>query len=419
MILFYNFVTSIAPALLKLVSPFSSKVKTWLEATATWKEDILASGIGSSKCNVWFHCASLGEYEQGKPVMEALKLEYPEVSIIVTFFSPSGYKARKNSNLASYVGYLPMDTYENSREFVQIVSPKLAFFVKSEIWPNFINALKAKHIPMFLLSARFYDKQTIFKKRGGLFKAQLRKFDLIFVQNKSSQVLLKKHKTDSIYSGDTRYDQVAQLLDNKKEYPLIKKFIENRPVFLAGSCWPEDVAVLKTFLKETKSKIILAPHDVSEKMINQVISDIGLPSIRYSTFSAETNLSGFNVLIIDCIGMLASLYDYCTVAYVGGAFKQGLHNILEPAVYGVPVVFGPQIEEFAEAGEMIKNGGAFSCNTNDEMYECLKKLFANEIFMKEAGEANRMFTNTKKGATEIVMRNVKTVASNLPCFSKI
>ena len=175
MILFYNFFTSIAPVLLKLISPFSSKIKTWLEATATWKEELLISGISSSQCNVWFHCASLGEYEQGLPVMETLKSEFPEVSIIVTFFSPSGYKARKNSALASYVGYLPMDTFENYKEFVKIVSPKLAFFVKSEIWPNFINALRSQHIPMFLLSARFYEKQTIFKKRGSLFKAQLRK----------------------------------------------------------------------------------------------------------------------------------------------------------------------------------------------------------------------------------------------------
>ena len=417
MIVLYNFFTSVAPAFLKIIAPFSPKIRLWLSSVQNWKEEINKSEIVSAECNVWFHCASLGEFEQGKPVMEALKQHYPKVSIVVTFFSPSGYSARKNTPLASFVGYLPIDTKENAMDFINIVKPQLAFFIKSEIWPNFINALRAKHIPAFLLSARFHEKQTLFKRRGRFFRNQLRKFDLIFVQNKSSRTLLKKHNLDSVFSGDTRYDQVSQLPAQKKEFPFINKFKNNESLLISGSVWMEDLEALSTFISGNETKIILAPHDVSDKMVLRIISFLKVPAIRYSLINEQTDLANSKVLIIDSIGMLASLYALADVAYVGGAFKQGLHNILEPAVYGIPVIFGPETTGFPEAAEILKEGGGFSIKDKNELNELLCLLFNDSTRRLESGKKNSDFIQTRKGATEKIMTSVKTTVSNLSCFS--
>lgn len=397
--------------LLRLVAPFSKKVALWLAGRKDWQATLRASGVANRPCNIWFHCASLGEYEQGKPVMEAVKQAFPSVSLIVTFFSPSGYEARKNSSLADLVMYMPADTYSNARTFLELAKPKIALFVKSEIWPNFIEALKQRHTPLLLLSARFHPGQGLFGFGGSFFRNQLKKFDFIFVQNNASKKILKKYGIYSIVSGDTRFDQVAQLPQENKDFPIVTSFVNHRPTLIIGSCWEQDLKVLLPFIHQTDNnyKVIIAPHDVGPQMVQWVQSQLQVSSIRYSQNASRESYEEAKVLVIDNIGMLSYIYRYAQVAFVGGAFKQGLHNILEPAVYGIPVVFGPETDGFPEALDMMEHAGAFSVTTAEEAQQLLEDLLRSDAYRMDRGQANRIFMENGEGATTKIMTNIKVL----------
>lgn len=407
----YNFFIHILLKIIGLVSIFNSKIRLWLDGRKDWKEKLALYVEADQKPKIWFHCASLGEFEQGKPVMQAIKEAYPQVSIVVTFFSPSGYEARKNTELAQYVGYLPADTKENAFDFVETLSPKMAFFVKSEIWPNFVSALKGYNVPLFLISARFFEGQSIFKRNRGFFRNQLKKFDFIFVQDKASQKQLKKFNIESVLAGDTRFDQVPQLLTNGIQFPIIEQWKGNDKLLVVGSCWMEDIHVLTKFINESNQniKILLAPHDVSEKMVLAISDTIKVPFEKYSELVDKKGSTDKKFIILDSIGILANAYKYADVAFVGGAFKQGLHNILEPAVFGIPVVFGPETTGFNEAAEMLKTGGAFSVSEESEAYELLVKLFTDKNLRTQIGEENNKYMTSKRGATEKIMVNAKMI----------
>lgn len=415
MTVLYSFVVRVSAPLLSIASLFSSRVKAWLQGRNNWKEDLFKAQTNENSFNVWFHCSSLGEFEQGRPLMEKLKVLYPSINLYITFFSPSGYTVRKEYPLAHYTGYLPLDTPANAQELIQLINPKLVVFVKAEIWPNFISVVKRKNIPSLLISARFYEDQTLFKRRGKLFLKALLKFDFIFVQDKLSQKLLKKQGRESILAGDTRYDNVLTTKNNPKTFTEIETFINGKNTLVVGSCWEQDLQVLLPYLhSNTKAKYILASHDVSEKMIKYIEERLKVPYVRYSTIFTvnKSQLLDAQVLIIDTIGILAQLYKYAYVAYIGGAFQQGLHNILEPAAFGVPVVFGPNSEGFLEAQEMLESAGVFSIKNEEALKNQLDQLFNDPLQHRLAGERNSRFIESKTGATEKIMTTLRTLLDN-------
>jgi 3-deoxy-D-manno-octulosonic-acid transferase len=412
----YHFLLSILVPILRLAAPFHKKISAWFNGRKDWNIQLKNAQFNENEFNVWFHCASLGEFEQGKTLMEEIKHLCPNTKILVTFFSPSGFEARKNDPIAHHVGYLPIDTAENASLFMELAKPKLIVFVKSEIWPNFILAMKRKRVPSILISARFHEGQTLFKRNGKLFLNSLKKFDFIFVQNKSSQKLLRKHGIEAILSGDTRYDRVAQLKLQPKTFPFIETFVDKKPCLVVGSCWEQDIEALLPFMNNQNEqiKIILAPHDIGEKMIQHIISRLKVNFVRYSELAnfGEQKLLTVKILIIDNIGMLSSAYQYGHVAYVGGAFKQGLHNILEPAVFELPVIFGPHIDGFPEAKEMLNEGGAFSIKDAVTASLMLKQLFDDPSSHASSSNANKNFIEIRVGATQKIMNTVRMLVAS-------
>jgi 3-deoxy-D-manno-octulosonic-acid transferase len=350
---------------------------------------------------VWFHAASLGEFEQGRPVIEQLKREEPDTKILLTFFSPSGYEIRKNYTGADIVSYLPLDTLGNALRFVDIVKPYKAIFIKYEFWPNYLLALKAAHVPVFSISAIFRPEQVFFKGYGSWYKSLLKTFKHIFVQDKPSKELLQAHGINNVsVAGDTRFDRVADLANQAKSIPLVEAFVKDaRKVIVAGSTWPKDEEFLVRYLKEHADvKLILVPHEIHEAHLSGIFKQLGTDFIRY-TQADESNILSSNCLIVDTIGLLSSIYRYTNVAYIGGGFGVGIHNTLEAAVYNVPVVFGPNYRKFCEARELIAAGGAFSINDYEMLEAQLDKLFNDTDAGKIAGE----YVKQNTGATKMII----------------
>lgn len=350
----------------------------------------------------WFHCASLGEFEQGRPLMEALKdKEYCQ--IVITFFSPSGYEIRKNYDLADLVLYLPNDSKKNAKRFLKILDPTAAFFIKYEFWANYIFEAKKLAIPLYSVSAVFRKNQIFFKWYGGYMRSVLKSVSNIFVQDKSSQELLKTIGVDSILSGDTRYDRVMRNAENAKRFPLIDSFTKDHKIFVCGSLWIHDLQVVSEELKKMGDdwKIILTTHEIDEPHLKEAESFFTEKKlVRFSKLN-EFN-SDSKILLIDNVGMLMHLYGYADLAYVGGAFKTGLHNILEPASFGLPVIFGPHHKKFPEAELFIQNGIGFSISNAVEFKSVLEKLQQENLIEKVVG-----FMNLKRGATKVILAHFK------------
>lgn len=416
MALLYSLIVRASVPLLTISSLFNKKISAWWKGRKGWKERLDKIRLHEEKLNVWFHCASLGEFEQGKPLMQQIAQTYPRVNLYVTFFSPSGYEIKKHDPLAFCVEYLPLDTPQNAKIFIELVRPSLAIFVKSELWPNFVAELRRKRVPRMLISARFYQKQALFAWYGRIFLKTLASFDFVYVQDAASQRLLNKVGISSVVAGDTRYDNVLSTQKKPQPLPLIERFVGSSKVLVVGSCWQEDLELICPYLnQEVKDlKTILAPHDVSESMISHIVSQLRVPAVRYSQLveCPDLTLEGMQVLIIDCIGILAHTYKYATVAYVGGAFKQGLHNILEPAAFGKPVLFGPNYDGFPEAGEMLSQGGGFSVSNQMEFGQAINGLLQDNSFCMEASLKNKQFIERKTGATEKIMTAIKTLLEN-------
>jgi 3-deoxy-D-manno-octulosonic-acid transferase len=369
----------------------------------------LPDGQGTSNSRlIWFHCSSLGEFEQGRPVIEKLKIKNEKLKIVLTFFSPSGYEVRKNYAGADFVCYLPLDTRRNAKRFIELVKPNEAYFVKYEYWHYYFHALKEKNIPLYIVSAIFRDDQVFFRWYGKFFRNMLKCVAHFFVQDESS---LKKLNalgfSNATVTGDTRFDRVAEIAGNPKEFPLLEKFSSGKKMIIAGSTWYKDEKIIYDLSRVLGTiydlKIIIAPHDISENRIKEVENLFAEnKAIRYS-LANEQNVSDKNVMIIDSIGMLASLYRYGWITYVGGGFDNGIHNILEAAVYSKPVFFGPRHHKAAEAIALIKNGGAFSVIDAKQMIDTLEKFKNDESYYANSCEASRRFVSGSTGATKKIL----------------
>jgi len=345
----------------------------------------------------WFHCASLGEFEQGRPVMEGLKSK-EECQIVVTFFSPSGYEVKKDYEGADLIVYLPKDSKSNAVRFLKTIQPKKIYFVKYEFWAHFILEAKARKIPIYSISAVFREDQIFFKWYGSFMVKVLESFDAIYVQNKATQSLLNANAKSNELSGDTRFDRVLANASQVKSYNEVSQFCGDRKVLICGSIWTEDLNVISDKINSLNDwKIIVAPHEIGEDFITKIESKLKLNTIRYSKISNYTNEQ---VLIIDNIGMLMNLYQYGTLAYVGGGFKTGLHNILEPAAFGMNVIFGNKTEKFPEAQLFINEGIGFSVDDSQSFSETFDKLTSLDLSQKV-----HSFMNSQKGATEIILEN--------------
>ena len=384
--LFYNISIYLYQLAIWLVSPFNKKAKLWIDGRRVKFNNSTTQQFNNSKL-AWFHCASLGEFEQGRPVIEKFRQTFPDHKILLTFFSPSGYEVRKNYVGADFVHYLPSDTPTNAREFIEYFNPSIAFFVKYEFWYNYLRVLHEKRIPVISFSAIFRGNQTFFHWYGGFQRNILKYFTHIFVQNKSSLELLQSIGIQNVtIGGDTRFDRVKQIADARKNLPIIETFRDGKPLLIIGSCWQEDFEVIAPFLNtfEKELKVIIAPHEIHEEEIEQWRKLLKNDSIKYSDVVNLNNkflLSNPyhpnpNTLIIDNIGMLSSLYQYADFAWIGGAYGKGLHNILEAATFGLPIFFGNKnYKKFQEAVDLEELNGAKSIADTAEFEVEFRKLY--------------------------------------------
>ena len=350
---------------------------------------------------VWFHAASLGEFEQGRPIIENLKQTHPEYKIILTFFSPSGYEVRKNYNGADFICYLPMDMSWNVKRFLDIVNPDYAVFIKYEFWMNYLLELKKRQIKTYIVSAIFRESQLFFRSYGGFYRRLLKSFSHLFVQNDESVRLLHSIGVDNVTKvGDTRFDRVADIASNAKDLPVVQLFKRDKKVLVAGSSWPNDEEILLSYFNQNKDvKLIIAPHEIHEEHLQSIISKLQRPYVRYTQATTE-NVSDADCLIIDCFGLLSSVYRYGEVAYIGGGFGVGIHNILEAAVYGIPVIFGPNYKKFQEAVDLIELGGAFSISDYTGFSRLMSDLLVdNSSLYASSAAVSNDYSQRNRGAT--------------------
>jgi 3-deoxy-D-manno-octulosonic-acid transferase len=396
----YNIATHLAGFHLKVIGLFSKKLMLGVKGRAeTFK--LLKSNIEPSDKVIWLHCASLGEYEQGLPVFEAIKSHYQQHNVLLSFFSPSGYEIKKNSPIADLVVYLPLDTKINAKTFLNLTHPDLVIFVKYEIWPNYLTELKRRNIKSILISAAFRKDQSLFKAQGKWIKKTLSAFEHIFVQNKNSEEILdSKGITNVTVSGDTRFDRVSNQILQNNDVPGIKEFKDNKLCIVAGSTWPDGEKYFVDFINKDTSdtKYIIVPHNIKLNKIKDMQSLIASPSILYSEFK-DRNLKDYKVLIIDSIGLLSKVYHFADLAYVGGAIgNTGLHNTLEAAVFGIPIIIGNNHKKFPEALEMITRGGMYSVNRQEDFNQILHKLITNKEERVQSGALNAHYVTENKGA---------------------
>ncbi|MBS1486860.1 MAG: 3-deoxy-D-manno-octulosonic acid transferase [Bacteroidetes bacterium] len=355
---------------------------------------------------VWVHCASLGEFEQGRPIIESIKREYPPIKILLTFFSPSGFEVRKNYSQADFIFYLPWDTPRQAKEFVAITQPVLAIFIKYEFWFHYTEALKKARVKIISTSCIMRPNQIFFKKYGGLFRQLLKNFDYFFTQNSETKKLLSSIGITQVeVAGDTRFDRVNEIIRSGKEVALVKQFKDNQKTFVVGSCWPEDMEALAPFINENDGllKFIIAPHEITESFLLDIEKSLQVKTCRFS--EQKENIESYSVLIIDNIGMLAQLYRYGEFAFVGGAFGKGLHNILEAACYGIPVFFGDKsYHKYQEATDLIMRGGAFEVNGYADLKMKYELMISRPESFLLACEVTKSYVQENLGATEKIMK---------------
>jgi 3-deoxy-D-manno-octulosonic-acid transferase len=405
--LLYNTGIHLYTAAIRVAAMFNPKAKLWVEGRRNLFEK-MEQTISSGEPLIWFHAASLGEFEQGRPVIEDIRKKFPQHKILLTFFSPSGYEIRKNYAGADYIFYLPADTRANVRRFLAIAKPQMAFFIKYEYWLNFLNALQINNIPTYLFSAIFRPDQIFFRWYGALFLNALKSYKHIFVQNNESKILLENAGIESVtVSGDTRFDRVAAIASTVKHLQLVVDFVGKNPVFIAGSTWPADEQLIAQYIKSSNNsfKTILAPHEIEKEHLDFICNLLPNRLLRYSQAEGK-NLADYDILLIDNIGMLSSLYQYGTVSYIGGGFGKGIHNTLEAATFGLPVLFGPNYQKFSEAKQLIALGAAFTFETNDQLTNLLDKLFADKELCHNAGDAARNFVQNNTGASRTILNSL-------------
>lgn len=391
--------------LIGVASLFNEKARLFVVGRKDWKRK-LAKLKEDGGDNIWIHCASLGEFEQGRPLIEAISESHPEFRIVLTFFSPSGYEIRKNYDKAALVSYLPLDSRSNARDFLELLNPKMAVFVKYEFWRHYISGLKQRSIPLYLVSAIFRKEQPFFRKDlfGRWYRGILDDFSRLFVQDQDSIELLQEFGIKNCtISGDTRFDRVVAIAKSSQPIALVDKFTSGQRVVVAGSTWKPDEELLARFINDNHDvKFIIAPHEVSEANINRLEQLLKKPAIRFS-MANENQVSSYQVLIIDSVGMLSSIYKYGQIAYIGGGFGVGIHNTLEAATFGLPVIFGPNYARFREAKDMVNLNAAFSVSDYGSLDNVMQKLLNNAPLLLKSSETAKNYVQEKAGATRIII----------------
>jgi len=477
MLFLYNLIVQIAGFLLKIVALFSPKIKLFVDGRKPVFK-ILQTKINPNDKTIWFHAASLGEYEQGLPVIEKIKIKYPNHKIVITFFSPSGYEVRKNNLVADVTVYLPLDTKKNAKDFLKLVHPEMAFFIKYEYWPNYLTELRKLGTPTYLISGILRKNQLFFKWYGGFYRKALDTFTYFFVQNESSKNLLQQlGKANVAVSGDTRFDRVASILEKDNSLDFIEAFKNDILTIVVGSSWPKDESLLVDYINQTNGKVkfIIAPHNIKSEQIQELKNAITKKSILFSDVQtrfiasphpeniefiaspresearliaspnpenkefiaspresetrllaspnpenmefiaspreSETrliaSLQQYDVFIIDTIGILTKIYNYADIAFVGGGFgNPGVHNILEPATFGIPIVIGPNFSHFAEATALVNMEGCVSISNKNELFDTFSNLIANDDIRHEKGHICSTFVQMNKGATAIILKYI-------------
>jgi 3-deoxy-D-manno-octulosonic-acid transferase len=406
----YNILISIAGFVLKIVALFNKKIALFVDGR---KESFtkLKQHIKKSDKVIWMHCASLGEFEQGRPILEKLKEKYPSKKIVLTFFSPSGYEIRKKYNEADVVCYLPLDSKKKANKFLDIIHPETAIFVKYEFWPNLLIALKTRKIDTILISGIFRENQVFFKWYGSFMRKALDAFSYFFVQDKLSETLLKSLDIEHVTAcGDTRFDRVYEITKQDNQLDFISKFKNNTYTLVAGSTWKEDEELLVNYINNEasdKEKFIIAPHNINTKDIKELKDSILKKVVLFSEKNGE-NLENYQVFIVDTIGILAKVYSYADVAYVGGGFtKSGVHNVLEPATFGLPIVIGPNFNKFLEVKELIAEDACFSVNNSQKLSVLLSGFFIDKVKRLEAGSRALNYVIKKTGASTKILNYLK------------
>lgn len=403
----YNFAISLFGIVVRFLAIFNEKIALFVEGRKETFTKLKAT-IEPNEKSIWMHCASLGEFEQGRPILEAIRLSRPQYKIILSFYSPSGYEVRKEYQGVDVVVYLPIDTNSNARKFIEFAQPDMAIFVKYEFWPNILSVLNEQSIQTILVSGVFRDDQLFFKSYGKWMKKSLQSFSHFFVQNKSSENLLKKIGFSNItISGDTRFDRVASILEQNNTLDFLKDFVKDQIVLVAGSTWPSDESKLVKFINQNHHNIryIIAPHNMNSKDILKLKSAIDCPVSLYSEGSINTKAK---VFIADTIGILTKIYSYADIAYVGGGYdKEGVHNVLEPAVFGIPLVIGPVFDKFEEAKELVELKGCLVANDQADLNDHLNKLILNEKYRNELGRITMTYIKNHLGATKIILNYIE------------
>ena len=410
MLFLYNLAVLVASFVLKLVANFSPKLKLFVDGRKNVFSQ-LQQEISKQDKVIWVHTASLGEFEQGLPIIEKLKITYPDHKILVTFFSPSGYEVKKNTTVADLVLYLPLDTKKNARKFIALARPRLAIFVKYEIWPNYLQELKQQQVPTLLISAIFLKRQIFFKGYGGFMRKGLHTFSHIFVQDKNSQDLLRSIDiNNSTVAGDTRLDRVSEILERDNTLDFMETFKQGNLCMVAGSTWPEDEAILLEAMNKIDQgiKFAIAPHNIKEAHIQKLKGAITKKTVLFSELD-KTEIADAEILIIDTVGLLTKIYSYADIAYVGGGFATGLHNTLEPAVFGIPVIIGPEFKGFKEAEDLVHLEGILTVSDKVELQKTLDALLQNPGFRKETGTRNANYIAQNKGASVKILHQIQTL----------
>ena len=407
----YSLIIHLYAFFIELISPFHKKAR--LMRLGQWKTNgILREKIDQNAKYIWFHASSLGEFEQGRPLIEKIKAEHPEYKILLTFFSPSGYEVRKNYGGADVVCYLPFDTPYRVKKFLDLSKPVMAIFIKYEFWDNYLSELKRRNIPVYIVSAIFRKEQLFFKWYGGMYRKVLSYFTHIFVQDDASRELLSKYGVTNVsVFGDTRFDRVQDVYKNTKQVPMVDLFVnnnrsDNQLTMVAGSSWQQDEEVyLNYFNEHPELKLIIAPHEIHKDHLMHIESMLKRPSIRLSE-ATEKDIKGKSCLIVDSFGLLSSIYRYGDLAYIGGGFGAGIHNVLEAAVYGIPVIFGPKYQKFKEARDLLQVGGAFSITDEKTFESKMEELSTYRDLLEAAGAAAGDFVKSNIGATNRIISSI-------------
>lgn len=401
----YNICIAIYAQLIAFVGLWNNKARLW----AAGRKEIferMAAAISPSDKVVWIHVASLGEFEQGRPVIEQIKKEHPEYKVLLTFFSPSGYEIRKNYNGADYIFYLPIDTPGNAARFLDIAHPEIAIFVKYEFWLNYLYKLKERGIRTLLISSIFRSGSIFFRGYGFYWRKALDTFEYMFVQNQESRDLLHSIGFDNvIIAGDTRFDRVADIAKAAKKIDIVERFKQGQKLFVAGSTWGPDEDILQELINDNPQiKFVVAPHEMNEGRINKIITSTKQGAIRYTKCDDSTSFDSYQVLILDTVGILSSVYGYATWSYIGGGFGVGIHNTLEAATFGLPIAFGPNYQKFKEARDMVVLGAATKVESAADLKAWFAPLRDNAEVLQKASTTARDYTKRNQGATSLIMK---------------